>query len=177
MDSSEAKATREMDQPDNEADESKKVSIGKQTFERAISTERKRSARTVAAAAVGLIIVLTAIGFTFKDQLFATKTEVIESRTNTVTINESFDSEAIAREYTNAIVFIEVGYKLIHTTSGDDVYHEYMQIEDSQTGEQRLVALYMENEQGMIEPVLGLSRNVDVGAPIAAAGRIWFCSG
>lgn len=170
MSTSEAKATREMDQTKDEEDEPQKESIGKQTFERAITTERKRSTRTIAAAAIGLIIVVTAVGFTFKDQLFTTKTEVIESRTNTVTIDESFNSENIAREFTNAVVFLEVGYKLIHTPSGDDVYHEYMWIEDPQTGGERLVALYMENEQGMIEPVLGLSRNVDVGAPIAAAG-------
>lgn len=160
-----AKSTVEMDQSDE-----KKETIGKQTFERAISSERKRSARTLVAASVGLVIVLAALGFTFKDELFASKTEIIERNTETVTIDDSFNAEQIARENNNSIVFLEVGYKLIHAPTGDDVYHEYAVIEDPETGENRTVALYIQNEQGQIEPVLGLAQNVEVGAPIAVAG-------
>ncbi|TVQ05036.1 MAG: FHA domain-containing protein [Balneolaceae bacterium] len=151
-----------------------KESIGKQTFERAITSERKRSARTMVAAAAAVLIVLTALGFTFKDQLFKTEqtvihnTEVIEQHQE-VRI-DAFDTQAIARSNVDAVVYIEVGYKLIHTTTGDDVYHEYMVIDDPNTGQQRTVALYIENESGEIEPVLGLGRNVQNGSPIALGG-------
>jgi len=170
-----SKATVEMgvqaDDEDTGGDKNEKPekeTIGKQTFERAITSERKRSVRTFSAVAAGILIILTAVGFTFKDQLFATKTEIIQSET--ITIDDSFNAERIARDNTNAIVFIEVGYKLIHTSTGDEVYHEYMEIEDENTGDKRLVALYYENESGQIEPVLGLSRQVEIGSPIALSG-------
>lgn len=151
-----------------------KESIGKQTFERAISTERKRSARTMVAAAAAVLIVLTALGFTFKDQLFKSETTIVNPveyrEREIIQTTDAFDTQAIARANTDAIVYIEVGYKLIHTTTGDDVYHEYMTIEDPNTGQPRTVALYMENASGEIEPVLGLGRNVQVGAPIAMGG-------
>ena len=169
-----SKETREMNIEEDEVgvpEESPvKETIGKQTFERAITSERQRSTRSIVAAAAGLLIVLSALGFTFKDQLFTSKTEVVERSVETITIDESFNAERISRENTESIVFIEVGYKLIHTTTGDDVYHEYILIEDPETGMQRSVALYIENESGNIEPVLGLSRNVSYGAPIAMAG-------
>lgn len=151
-----------------------KETIGKQTFERAISSERKRSARTFVAAAAAVLIVLTALGFTFKDQLFKTEqtiihnTEVIEQRQEVRV--DAFDTQSIARSNMEAVVFIEVGYKLIHTPTGDDVYHEYIVLEDSTTGRQSTVALYIENDSGEVEPVLGLGRNVQVGAPIAVGG-------
>ncbi len=170
MDAVSSKETVEMDTTDEKDERPKKETIGKQTFERAISSERKRSARTFSAVGVGIVIVLAALGFTFKDQLFTTKTEVIERETQTVTIDESFNGEQIARENTNSVVFIEVGYKLIHTPTGDDVYHEYMEVQDSTTGKSRLVALYYENQMGEVEPVLGLSRDVATGSPIAMSG-------
>lgn len=147
-----------------------KESIGKQTFERAITSERKRSARTMVAAVAALLIVLTALGFTFKDQLFSTTTQIIKENTETITIDERFNAERIIRENENAVVYIEVGYKLIHTPTGDDVYHEYMPVEDPETKEVSLVALYIQNARGEIEPVLGLGRNVQHGEPIAMSG-------
>lgn len=147
-----------------------KESIGKQTFERAITSERKRSARTMVAAVAALLIVLTALGFTFKDQLFSTTTQIIKENTETITIDERLNAERIIRENENAVVYIEVGYKLIHTPTGDDVYHEYMPVEDPETKEVSLVALYIQNARGEIEPVLGLGRNVQHGEPIAMSG-------
>lgn len=163
--------TAEENEEDNsEPGSSKKETIGKQTFERAISSERKRSSRTLVAAAVALVIVMAALGFTFKDQFVSTVTEVVVEPGETVIVDERFNAEQIIRDNEGAVVFIEVGYKLIHATTGDDVYHEYMNIEDPETGESRLVALYLENERGEIEPALGLSRYVETGEPIAVSG-------
>jgi len=155
---------------DHEPDESKKETIGKQTFERAISSERKRSSRTLVAAVVAVVIVVAALGFTFKDQFVSTVTEVVVEQGETRIVDERFNAEQIIRDNEGAVVFIEVGYKLIHTTTGDDVYHEYMNIEDPETGQTRSVALYLENERGEIEPALGISRYVENGEPIAVSG-------
>ena len=151
-----------------------KETIGKQTFERAISSERKRSARTFVAVAAAVLIVLTALGFTFKEQIFKSETTIINPveyrEREIIQTTDAFDAQSIARANMDAVVFIEVGYKLIHTSTGDDVYHEYIVVEDSTTGRQSTIALYIENESGEVEPVLGLGRNVQVGAPIAVGG-------
>lgn len=170
-----SKPTTEMgavsDDGDNGPEESsEKETIGKQTFERAISSERKRSSRTLIAAGFAFIIVLAALGFTFKDQFVSTVTEVVVEPGETRIVDERFNAEQIISENESAVVFIEVGYKLIHTTTGDDVYHEYMNIEDPETGQTRAVALYLENERGEIEPALGISRYVENGEPIAVSG-------
>ncbi len=153
----------------------KKETIGKQTFERAISSERKRSSRTMFAAAAAVLIILTTVGFTFKDTLFKQETTIIErtevQEREIIRETEAFEPARIIRENNNTVVLIEVGYKLIHTPTGDDVYHEYMLIEDPNTGQERVVALYMENASGQIEPVLGLNRYVNRGEPIAGGGR------
>lgn len=170
-----AKPTAELDTNGiEEAEDEKPVkeTIGKQTFERAITSERKRSARTIAAVLAALVIVSTALGVTFKDQLFSTTvvnpTEIIEREV--INTTDAFDSAKIIRENESAVVFIEVGYKLVHIPTGDDVYHEYMSVENPETGQEELVALYMENGSGDIEPVLGLSRYVTRGEPINASG-------
>ena len=158
------------EEDDSEPEDSKKETIGKQTFERAISSERKRSSRTLVAAVVAVVIVLAALGFTFKDQFVSTVTEVVVEQGETRIVDERFNAEQVIRDNEGAVVFIEVGYKLIHTTTGDDVYHEYMNIEDPETGQTRSVALYLENERGEIEPALGISRYVENGEPIAVSG-------
>src|SRR5690625_2251327 len=170
-----AKPTAELDTNGiEEAEEEKPVkeTIGKQTFERAITSERKRSARTIAAVLAALVIVSTALGVTFKDQLFSTTvvnpTEIIEREV--INTTDAFDSAKIIRENESTVVCIEVGYKLVHIPTGDDVYHEYMSVENPETGQEELVALYMENGSGDIEPVLGLSRYVTRGEPINASG-------
>lgn len=160
----------EQDEESKGSETPEKETIGKQTFERAISSERKRSSRTVLAAGVSIIIVLAALGFTFKDQFVSTVTEVVVEPGETKIIDERFNAEQIIKDNESAVVFIEVGYKLVHAPTGDEVYHEYMNVEDPETGQEKLVALYIENEQGQIEPALGLSRHVEVGAPIGVSG-------
>jgi S1-C subfamily serine protease len=138
-----------------------KESIGKQTFERAINVERKRSATTLVASLVGLALILSTLGFAFKDKMFPEKVIV-----NNNTVTDFFDPAKIAAANTNKVVFIEFGYKLINTTSGDDVYHRYMLQEDKKTKQVYEVPMYLE-VNGSIEPFLGLKKDIEAGRPIA----------
>lgn len=165
-----APATREMSiQEEAVPAVSEKKGIGKETFERAIVTERKRSQKTLVSVVGGLLLVSAALGYTFRDKIFGKKTEIIKQETTNV-IEDSFRPDLIAKENTDKVVFIEFGYKLIHTASGDDVYHHYRLEKDPKTKEEYLVPLYIEVEPGVVEPYLGLKKDVAYGAPIAISG-------
>ncbi|GAB3698393.1 hypothetical protein GCM10027592_23410 [Spirosoma flavus] len=148
-----------------------KVGLGKQTVERMMSTERRKTNTSVLLSVSALLVVLSGLAFMFKDNIkpetvhvhHHEKTEVVKAA------NTGLSAEQIASSNTSKVVFIEFGYKLIHTNTGDDIYHEYMPIK---LPDGRIVnkAVYIETAQGKIEPLLGLKRNVAVGKPIAMAG-------
>ncbi|GAB3996761.1 hypothetical protein GCM10028807_40140 [Spirosoma daeguense] len=148
-----------------------KVGLGKQTVERMMNTERRKTNKSVFLSVSALLVVLSGVGFLFKDKLKADtvhvhhheKTEVVKAAEN------GLSAEQIASVNTSKVVFIEFGYKLINTSTGDDIYHEYMPIRLSD-GRTVNKAVYIETAPGKIEPLLGLKRNVAVGKPIAMAG-------
>ena len=62
---------------------------------------------------------------------------------------------AIAKTMTNATVLIEMGWKLIHTPTGSQIYHEYIPVKDKK-GKVQFIAAYMQMSDGSIEPSLTL---------------------
>lgn len=163
-------------------EEPPKNGIGKETFERAIVTERKRSQKTLISVIAAVLLVATTLGYTFKDKLLpannqgGTKDTIVVQPEMPV-IPTQFSPEVIAKENVNKVVFIEFGFKLTHAPTGDDIYHYYESVKDEKTGQITQVPLFIEIEKGVIEPYLGLRKNVDVGAPIARAQRYACLSG
>jgi len=163
-----ADATMQYELPQEEVQEAPaKTGIGKETFERAIVGERKRSQKTMISVIGAVVLVLSALGYTFRDKLIP-QPQVIQGETSI--IDDSFKPEVIVQDNFDKVVFIEFGYKLIHTASGDDVYHHYTKQKDEQSGKEVLIPLYIEVEPGVIEPYLGLKKDVTYGAPIAVSG-------
>lgn len=160
-------ATREFSVQEDDAPV--KEGIGKQTFERAIVTERKRSQKTLISVLGAILLVGTTLGYTFKDTIFPEplepSTKVVERTTEVV--RDAFSPEVIARENTDKVVFIEFGFKLMHVPTGDDIYHQYTKQKDKKTGQEYKVPLFIEMEPGVIEPLLGLKKDVPVGKAIA----------
>lgn len=166
-------ATREVALPEEEAAVAPpaKTGIGKETFERAIVTERKRSQKTTLSIVAGVVLVLATLGFTFWDKLVPPPPEIVMPEMPEIPeYDEPMNVAAIANENTDKVVFIEFGYKLIHTATGDDIYHHYSLQKDEKTGKEYLVPLFIEVEPGVIEPYLGLKKDVTYGAPIAVSG-------
>jgi len=144
----------------------KKQSVGKETFERAIVVERKRSMTNMLAILCGLFVITGALGFTFKDKLFP-EPEIIY---DPVRDPEGPTLEDIVQSNMNKVVSIETGWKLIHAPTGDEIYHEYMEYKDPQTNKSYNLPVFLELKQGTVEPSLGLRKNVKNGQPIASAG-------
>ncbi|GAA4404130.1 hypothetical protein GCM10023187_21010 [Nibrella viscosa] len=148
-----------------------KVGLGKQTVERMMSTERTKTTRSVLLGAAVVLVVLAGLGYAFRDKLGKRETVVVNQPPviQQVKADNGLSVEQIAAANTNKVVFIEFGYKLIFTPTGDDIYHQYMPIKQKD-GSIREVALYVETADGHIEPVLDTKKNVQAGRPIAMYG-------
>lgn len=147
-----------------------KTGLGKQTVERMMMTERKKTSRSLALGVAVVLVLLSGLGYFFRDKFGKQETIVINKPTVIpVSKPEGMTAEQIAAANTSRVVFIEFGYKLIYTPTGDDIYHQYMPVKQKD-GSVRNVAMYIEVEPGRIEPLLGLKKDVAVGQPIAMAG-------
>lgn len=160
------------DPSDNDLLVAPKVGLGKQTVERMMQTERRQTTKSVVLGAALLLVLLSGLGYVFRDKFGERKTVVITNKHVVIPVTKvdnGLTPEQIASENTSKVVFIEFGYKLTYTPTGDDIYHEYMPVKQKD-GSVVNVAMYIQTESGKIEPLLGLKRNVAVGKPIAMAG-------
>ena len=144
-----------------------KQGIGKETFERAIVIERKKSMTNMAAILGGLVLILGTLGFAFKDDFFPPPPPPPEDKEEPVKGPSLAD---IVQTNMNKVVSIETGWKLMHAPTGDEIYHEYMEYADPETKKKYNLPVFIERQPGQIEPALGLRKNVSNGKPIAAVG-------
>lgn len=143
-----------------------KTGLGKQTVERMLVAERKNSQRTVLFSVAGLVLVLGTLGYVFRDKIGKRETTtVLVGDTTRRTPDTRLLPEQIAKGNEDKVVYIEFGYQLLYTPTGDEVYHQYVPLPGG-----REVAAYIEVSPGVIEPLLGLKKDVGAGRPIAMSG-------
>jgi serine protease Do len=147
-----------------------KTGLGKQTVERMMVTERKKTGRTVLLGAAVVLVLLSGLVYAFRDKIGKQVTIVTPAPPPPPPpADPHMNVEQIAAANTSKVVFIEFGYKLTYTPTGDDVYHQYMPVKQKD-GSTVNVAMYIETAPGKIEPLLGLKRDVAVGKPIVMMG-------
>lgn len=147
-----------------------KTGLGKQTVERMLVGERRKTTRSVGVGAAALVLVAAATLYLMRDKLRPQTVVVNQPAPATPVKNDTgLTPEQIAAQNTSKVVFIEFGYKLIYTPTGDDIYHQYLPVKQKD-GSVRNVALYIATEGGQIEPLLGLKKDVQTGKPIALSG-------
>ena len=144
-----------------------KVGLGKQTVERMLVNERKKSSNKMAVVLVGLLAVLAVLGYMFKDKLFGgNKTTIVNVGDSTLKNKKS--PELISKENDDRVVQIEFGWQLFDANTGMELWHEYWPVKGTD-GVIRHFAAYIENNQGQIEPFIDIQKNVDFGAPVGYA--------
>lgn len=143
-----------------------KSGIGKQTVERMIMSERKKSANTLAFVIVGLVIAAGALGYVFKDKLFPKPAPPVIVK-DSANMNKK-SAEVISKENEDRVVQIEFGWQLFDANTSDELWHEYVPVKGTD-GVVRYTAAYIENAQGQIEPYIDIKRNVMFGAPVGVA--------
>lgn len=145
-----------------------KTGLGKQTVERMLVAERKKSYNTMAFAIGGVVILLGVLGFVFKDKLFKKNTTIVQNIVDSTNINKKTPLQ-ISNENTNKVVQIEFSWQLFDSRSSEELWHEYVPVKDV-FGNIVYKALYIQNANGMIEPYLNSKDNTADGVPINVTG-------
>lgn len=142
-----------------------KTGLGKQTVERMLVAERKKSYSTMAFGIGGLVILLGVLGYTFRDKLFPKPAPtpppiVIQDTTN----KNKKSPDQISRENEDRVVQIEFSWELFDAGTGNALWHEYMQV--GQGNQARFAALFIQNTEGQIEPYVDVQSRVNTGLPV-----------
>jgi serine protease Do len=153
--------------------------VGKATVERMIAEKTVATRKTTLYAGIAIAaIVILAIGGLYlynrstnsslESQLQNTRDKIDSSTANV----PAMTPPQIAQANTPSVVYIECGWKLIYTQTGEQVYHRYVPNEyKDRAGEKhaivddgrKSVAAYVAVTQDQIEPLLTLQRS---GPPI-----------
>ena len=151
-----------------------KQSVGKATVERMVGETRKQGQKTSLFVGLGGLGLVALVGGSLlmrnsrtesevRSQLNSAQNKIAETQTNVLTAenkaaidksNAPMTVTEIVSKNSNAIAQYEVGWKLIYTPNGNQVYHEFYS--DPKSGKE--LALYTEVEGG-IEPVLTTTPN------------------
>ncbi|RYU94281.1 trypsin-like peptidase domain-containing protein [Emticicia agri] len=160
-----------------------KTGIGKQTFERVITHERKKSQRMLWTGLAAALVLVSAVSFVVwkngkdkNDEMAAqmgNASKQLDSLKNSVSIKqqkgESLSPEEIVAANQDKVVKIEFGWQLFDPSTSDEIWHVYIPMK-MQDGSERYMAAYIQNSQGRIEPYLNTKRNVAMGVPIGMTG-------
>ncbi|MBK6379231.1 MAG: FHA domain-containing protein [Chitinophagaceae bacterium] len=125
------------------APEPVKTGLGKQTVERMLVAERKKSYGTMGIIIGLLVVALGVLGYVFRDSIFGPKTIVDPKTAGKKTTDQ------IARENDEKVVQIEFGWQLYDTRTKDEYVHEFTQITD-ENGQARWMGIYIQNSQGKL---------------------------
>ena len=161
------KATTESALEPLPAAEVAKVGLGKQTVERMLVAERKKSSGKMAVVLIGILVALGALAYAFKDKLFGGNTTIVNVQDSSAKDKKS--PEMISKENEDRVVQIEFGWQLFDANTSDELWHVYVPVKDA-NGQQTYQAAYIENNNGGIEPYLDIKRNVQMGVQIGIAG-------
>ncbi len=164
--------------------------VGKATVERLVAASERRTRRTFVLVLVACVLVVLGIAAWFLLRAAANRrtlaTEITETRRDLARVQQAspMTPSDIAKQYTDSVVFIELGWKLILTQTGEEVYHEYYVETDRQgnpivnkAGEAIPVPVYVQLADGRIEPSLSLDRgeygqNQPIGGRLTGTGFV-----
>ena len=143
-----------------------KTGLGKQTVERMLVSERKKSTGKMAMILGAVIIILGVLGYAFKDKLFPKgETKIVNNIVkDSATMNKK-SPEQISKENDDRVVQIEFGWQLFDANTGMELWHKYWPVKGTD-GLIRNFPAYIENNQGQLEPFIDIQKNVDFGSPV-----------
>jgi pSer/pThr/pTyr-binding forkhead associated (FHA) protein len=156
----------EVQEANKPAVEPVKTGLGKQTVERMLVSERKKTGNKMALILVSLLVVLGVVGYIFRDKIFPKgDTKIITNVVQDSTLKNKKSPEQISKENEDRVVQIEFGWQLFDVSTSDELWHEYTPVKQAD-GTTKLMAMYIENSQGGIEPYIDIKKNVINGTPI-----------
>ena len=103
--------------------------VGKATVERMISQNKSDSRKFVLIGGAALILVVIGVaGFLIYHQISSNKELASDTKAalSAAAAGAPMSPADIAKAYTNSVVYIEAGWKLIYTSNGGQVYHKFI---------------------------------------------------
>jgi len=153
-----------------------KQGIGKETAQRMVLEERKKSKVNTLFIAAGIVLLVVAGGIGIARQMESragdTSKTINQMRgeiTGLQNISGPKTPTQIAEENSEKVIFVEMAWKLIYTPTGEDLVHHF--VTTTINGQKKRAGVFIRTEQG-IEPKL-MTRSVDPKAdyePIRGAG-------
>ena len=139
-----------------------KTGLGKQTVERMLVAERKKSFKGMGVLLGVLVIALGVLGYTFRDKIFPPPPKPQPAYVPPPPSGVK-PPDQISRENEDRVVQIEFGWQLFDATTSDELWHQYTNYKG------RSMAVYIRNDEGRIEPYIDVKKNMVDGAPIGMA--------
>jgi S1-C subfamily serine protease len=162
--------------------EPKKQSVGRETVQRMVLEERKKTKLSTLLVAAGVIVLIVALGGylykTVDSSGRETGSQFGEMEGKLELLKDSLDVKTrpgaktpaqIAAENSDKVVLIERAWKLIYTPTGEDLVHRF--VTTAIQGQQMHVGVFVRTQQGF-EPML-ITRSADPNGqnePIRGAG-------
>ena len=103
--------------------------VGKATVERMISQNKSDSRKFIIIGGAALILVIIGVaGFLIYHQISSNKELASDTKAalSAAASSAPMSPADIAKAYTNSVVYIEAGWKLIYTSNGGQVYHKFI---------------------------------------------------
>lgn len=141
-----------------------KEGIGKQTMQHMLQQSEKKSKKGLLITAVSLLILVLTTGWLIYSNRPAPKVvNIIQKEKSSGPV--ALTPAQINKANENKVVFIELGWKLELTSTGDQLYHVYLP-----SGKNQFVAAYIRNNVGAIEPYLSTKSGAPQGANLVPIG-------
>lgn len=152
-----------------------KTGLGKQTVERMLVAERKKSSGKMAIVLGSLVVVLGIVGYAFRDKLFPKpQVTVLEKKTTTTITDPKLvnkkTADQIARENDDKVVAIEFTWHLKDRVSNQELWHLYTPIKDQKGNIIGAQPVFVKNRQGDFEPYIDTKERAGFGVPVAVIG-------
>lgn len=152
-----------------------KTGLGKQTVERMLVAERKKSSGKMAIVLGSLVVILGIVGYAFRDKLFPKpQVTVLEKKTTTTITDPKLvnkkTADQIARENDDKVVAIEFTWHLKDRVSNQELWHLYTPIKDQKGNIIGAQPVFVKNRQGDFEPYIDTKERAGFGVPVAVIG-------
>ncbi len=154
-----------------------KETVGKQTMQHIIQQSEKKGKKRLFIVSVALIFLLATIGWIIASNR-PSVVQNIKGGDTTIIVKDSsrgLTPAQIAKANDNKVVFIEAGWTLELTSTGEKLYHVKLPAQGK--GESGYYAAYIRNRAGTIEPLLCTRGNEPRGAQIDPIGGFGSGSG
>jgi pSer/pThr/pTyr-binding forkhead associated (FHA) protein len=148
-----------------------KTGLGKQTVERMLVAERKKSSGKMVLYSGGVLALAAACWFLFLKPQPSPLPPIPRPGNDSAIAKNSLKKspEQISTENEDKVVQIEFGWQLYNANTNEELWHKFVPLK-SPDGRTQYAAAYIQNQQGGIEPFIDAQKNVGDGIPIGIAG-------